>query len=355
MSLASKLDFEATVEHKLTVRAKDSNTGASSNAVVNILVKDVNDNPPTFEGTPYFVRVSERTPVGKGVMRVVTADLDSGENKKRFYEIVGDTSVFSGTFAIVRNTGVLSVAKRLDYETKKRFDVTVRVTDRGRPSLSSETIIKVFVIDVNDNAPIFRKSQYSATVLDNAGPNHFVTQVLATDEDETDFEKLKYSIASGPGRSFFRIDAKSGVVSLSQIPGLVLGKVYSLKLSVSDGNFTSYTKLDVVIGQTNNHPPVFQMDVFHAQVTENYPADTYVAMVTATDRDSGAFGEVVYAIDSEKAAKDFKVDKVSGILTTRKPLDREVMSFATVLIRATDNGGKSTFCNVKVILPLCIQ
>ena len=352
MSLASKLDFEATVEYKLTVRAKDSNTGASSNAVVNILVKDVNDNPPTFEATPYFVRISERTPVGKGVMRVVTADLDSGENQKRFYEIVGDVSVFSGVFAIASNTGVLSIIKRLDYETEKRFDVTVRVTDRGQPPLSSETLIKVFVTDVNDNAPKFQKSQYSATVLDNAGPNHFITQVLATDEDETDFEKLRYTIASGRGKSFFHIDAKSGVVSLSQIPGLVLGKVYLLKLSVSDGNFTSYTALDVVVGQTNNHPPVFQTDVFHAQVTENYPADTYVAMVTATDRDSGAFGEVVYAIDSEKAAKDFKVDKISGILTTRKPLDREVMSSVTILIRATDNGGKSTFCNVKVSLSL---
>lgn len=202
--------------------------------------------------------------------------------------------------------------------------------------------------DVNDNAPVFQKSNYRATVMENGGPSHFITQVLAKDVDESDFSKLKYGIVPGFGAKYFVIDEKSGVVSLSEVPGITLGKVYDLKVSVFDGNHTSYTQVDVVVGQSNNHPPKFQKDVYHAQVTENYPADSYVAMVTATDQDSGRFGELVYAIDSPRAANDFKIDSSTGIITTVRSLDREEMSSITIPVRASDEGGETTICRVKV-------
>lgn len=331
----------------LDIRAKDSDTGTSSTVTVSISVKDINDNTPTFQRSLYFARIRENSPEGTVLMHLASNDLDSGENQKRYYEIAKDDA---GMFAIDNLTGTLSITKKVDYEKDKGFGITVRVTDHGQPSLSSEALVKVFVIDENDNAPRFLKPNYSATVLGNAGPSQFITRVLATDEDETDISNLRYRIVSGTGMRFFLVDAKSGVVSLSKVPGLVLGEVYVLKLAVNDGNFTAYTKLDVVVGQTNNHPPVFKRDLIHAQVAENYPADSYVAMVTATDQDSGDFGEVVYTMDSQKAAQDFKIDVASGIITTRRPLDREVMSSIIIPIRATDKGGKSIFCSVQVIV-----
>ena len=201
---------------------------------------------------------------------------------------------------------------------------------------------------MNDHAPVFQRAHYHATVMENGGPSHFITQVLANDADESDFSKLKYSIVPGPGTRYFAINKKSGVVTLSDVPGIKLGKVYTLKLSVFDGNHTSYTKLDVVVGQSNNHPPKFQKDVYQAHIPENYPADSYVAMVTATDHDSGKFGEVVYAIDSPALTKDFKIDSSTGIITTERSLDREVISSVIIPVRASDAGGEATICSVKV-------
>ena len=201
---------------------------------------------------------------------------------------------------------------------------------------------------MNDHAPVFQRSRYHATVLDNGGPSHFITQVRAKDADENDVSKLQYSIIPGYGTRYFVIDKKTGVVSLSEIPGIALGKVYTLEISVFDGNHTSFTKLDVVVGQSNNHPPKFQKDIYETQVAENYPVDTYVAMVTATDQDSGRFGEVVYAIDSPSLKKDFKIDPNTGIITTESSLDREVMSSVMIPVRASDAGGETTICNVKV-------
>ena len=223
-----------------------------------------------------------------------------------------------------------------------------------RPSQSESLTLQIYIRqvliqDVNDHAPVFQRSQYQATVMENGGPSHFITQVVAKDTDESDISKLKYSIVPGFGTRYFRIDEKSGVVSLSEVSGITLGKVYALKISVFDGNHTAYTKLDVVVGQSNNHPPKFQKDVYEAQVPENYPADSYVAMVTATDQDSGKFGEVTYAIDSPALTIDFKIDPKTGIITTKGSLDRELLSSVTIPVRASDAGGETTICNVKVL------
>lgn len=205
---------------------------------------------------------------------------------------------------------------------------------------------------MNDHAPEFQRSKYYATVMENGGPSHFITQVVAKDPDESDYSRLRYSIVPGTGTRYFAINENTGVVSLSEVPGIVLGKVYTLELSVFDGNHTSYTRLNVAIGQSNNHPPKFQKDVYGAQVTENYPADSYVAMVTATDQDSGTFGEVVYAIDSPALTADFKIDSRTGIITTERPLDRELVSSITIPVRASDKAGETTICSVKVLCEL---
>lgn len=154
----SELDFEETPSYQLSVRAQDSKTGASSVATVHILVQDINDNAPMFEGSPYFVKIKESSPVGTRLMRVHTTDKDSGENRKRSYGIISDTSVIPGTFAISKDTGILRIEKKLDYEIQKRCDIVVRVTDHGLPSLSDETVITVIIIT-------FFCANYSKTLL----------------------------------------------------------------------------------------------------------------------------------------------------------------------------------------------
>ena len=141
----SKLDFEEIPSYMLSVRAQDSKTGSSSIANVHVHVQDINDNAPVFEGSPYFVKVKESTAVGTRLLRVYTSDRDSGENQRRSYEILSDTSVIPGVFEISEDTGILRIEKKLDYEVQKQCDVVVRVTDHGQPSLSAEAIVTVIL------------------------------------------------------------------------------------------------------------------------------------------------------------------------------------------------------------------
>ena len=143
--MLSELDFEEIPSYKLSVRVQDSKTGASSIAILHVLVQDINDNPPVIEASPYFVKVRESSPVGTSLLRVQTSDKDSGVNQRRSFHVVSDTSIVPGTFVVTEDTGILRVQKKLDYETQKRIDVVVRVADHGDPSLSAETVITVII------------------------------------------------------------------------------------------------------------------------------------------------------------------------------------------------------------------
>ena len=85
----------------------------------------------------------------------------------------------------------------LDYEkpTARQFAIELIAVDSGSPSLNSTAILNVNITDVNDNAPLFNKSDYSITLLEGANIGEDFTVVTAIDIDEgTNSEvRLNYS------------------------------------------------------------------------------------------------------------------------------------------------------------------
>lgn len=46
--------------------------------------------------------------------------------------------------------------------------LTVTARDGGVPSLSDTTDVEISVVDVNDNAPVFKQQLYTATIMEDA-------------------------------------------------------------------------------------------------------------------------------------------------------------------------------------------
>ena len=67
----------------------------------------------------------------------------------------------------------------MNFENKQVYEFHVRVTDLGKPRLSSENLakVKISIIDVNDCAPVFSHSMYNASVITPTYPNIAVIQV----------------------------------------------------------------------------------------------------------------------------------------------------------------------------------
>ena len=69
--------------------------------------------------------------------------------------------------------------------------------------------------------------------------------------------------------------------------------------------------------------------------------NTNLKLLTATDRDKGENGRVTYALIQSvmSESKDlFHLDTSSGMVTLKKPLDREKAAEHVLYIRARDNG-----------------
>lgn len=111
--MVEELDYEATQQYHLIVRATDSVSGAYADVSVHINVEDVNDNPPVFEKSSYSASVSEAIPFGTSILRVNATDKDSGNNQRVQYFIIGNATSF---FHVESTEGIVFIKQSLDRE-----------------------------------------------------------------------------------------------------------------------------------------------------------------------------------------------------------------------------------------------
>ena len=140
----------------------------SGSLVIDVDVRDVNDNVPTFAGNATFAAtVDENVPIGTVIATLRAEDADSGPNAQISYRLSPETARdFGRTFGVRANTGELFTRAALDHESRADYALYVTASDRatgtgndvivddgGGGSLSSQALVVVRVRDVNDNAP----------------------------------------------------------------------------------------------------------------------------------------------------------------------------------------------------------
>ncbi|KAM7302659.1 protocadherin-16 [Ixodes scapularis] len=206
--LRQKLDKEGedglrsvTTDVICAPRHTRDNDHLSITVPVRIIVTDANDNAPEFQGTPYFLNVSEITVPGTTVMqgiRAVDKDQPGPFSTVEYYVEDGPYSHLL-TFES-RLEGSLVLKDRLDYETVPRFTVTLRAQDQGNPPQSSHTTLVVVVHDADDQNPRFLAERYFVHLHEN--PRLGVpldvkpSKIQAEDPDEEIRAPIKYTFNS---------------------------------------------------------------------------------------------------------------------------------------------------------------
>ncbi|XP_049837416.1 fat-like cadherin-related tumor suppressor homolog isoform X3 [Schistocerca gregaria] len=346
--VVDELDYEQKKQYELTIRATDSVSGVYAEVPVSILVQDVNDCPPEFSSDSYNISVSEASPFGTSVLRVSARDNDTGINQKIRYQIQSDSSNSSEFFHIDSDDGSIYLKQSLDHEIHDSHHFTIIAMDAGVPSLSSTAHVWVSVIDMNDNPPKFEQPSYVCSLSEHAQRGQFITVVKASDPDYVDHERLSYTIVGGNEQQTFSIDSATGVISLINMQNFAEKQESILNISVTDGVYTSFTRVRIIILPANRHNPAFPKIQFEVTVPENQPRGTLVTKVTATDKDFGKYGEVAYSIPSDLLKEIFEVNKKTGEIFTKRSLDREEQKLYELPVMATDGGGRSGFIIVRV-------
>uniref|UniRef100_A0AAR2ISU9 Protocadherin-15 n=1 Tax=Pygocentrus nattereri TaxID=42514 RepID=A0AAR2ISU9_PYGNA len=172
---------------------------------------------PVFTQEEYrFPPVSENAPVG----RVVGVILAAAINQSIVYSIIEGNE--GGEFTLNNNTGIISTAKTLDYESNSSYILRVeadsmRVVSSNLRAPSKSNTAKVFIAvqDENDHFPVFTKPHYLAGVAEDAKTFTSVLQVQAVDKDTGNYSVMQYRLIIPPtadGKDSFVIEPHTGVI-----------------------------------------------------------------------------------------------------------------------------------------------
>ncbi|PIO55603.1 cadherin domain protein, partial [Teladorsagia circumcincta] len=132
------IDREEHDKFELIVRATDAG-GKSTDCPGKVVVRDINDNTPTFKHSEYLIEIDEEKTLKQ---KLEASDPDIGENGEIVYTL---ENVPQG-LAVEASAGILFIGK-LDRDTMDSDSVrfVLRATDRGHPPRTSVTNVTINV------------------------------------------------------------------------------------------------------------------------------------------------------------------------------------------------------------------
>ncbi|XP_061573337.1 neural-cadherin, partial [Cololabis saira] len=348
--VAENLDYETT--RFFTLRVRVQNVAAvplASFTTVYVNVTDVNDNVPFFLSSTYEATVPEGAQIGTSVVQVSATDLDSGPHGMIHYVILKDASGDSQFFSIDSHSGVIFTRASFDREQKASYLIEVQSQDgsesarqgqQGQPNTDT-AYIRIFITDVNDNAPAFAQPVYEVSVEEDKEVGFVLITVTANDEDEGANAKLRYQITSGNTMGTFDVEPEVGTVFVAQPLDYEMVQRYELRLVASDGKWENETLVVVQVVNRNDEAPVFSQTEYHATVTEELTLlPVFILEVSATDPDQEADQNALrYSLHGQGAGGEFTIDERTGTIYAQRRLDREERPAWRFLVLATDEAG----------------
>ncbi|XP_032256041.1 protocadherin-7 isoform X5 [Phoca vitulina] len=350
------LDREQRDSYELTLRVRDGgDPPRSSQAILRVLITDVNDNSPRFEKSVYEADLAENSAPGTPILQLRAADLDVGVNGQIEYVFGAATESVRRLLRLDETSGWLSVLHRIDREEVNQLRFTVMARDRGQPPKTDKATVVLNIKDENDNVPSIEIRKIGRIPLKDGvanvaedvlvdtpialvqvsdrdqGENGVVTctvvgdvpfQLKPASDTEGDQNKKKY---------FLHTSAPLDYETTREF-SVVIVAVDSGSPSLSSNN-----SLVVKVGDTNDNPPLFGQSVVEVYFPENNIPGERVATVLATDADSGKNAEIAYSLDSSVMGI-FAIDPDSGDILVNTVLDREQTDRYEFKVNAKDKG-----------------
>ncbi|XP_052011491.1 protocadherin beta-6 isoform X8 [Apodemus sylvaticus] len=221
------LDREKRGEYNITIIVSDLGTPRlTTQHTITVQVMDINDNAPAFTQTSYTLFVHENNSPALHIGTITATDSDSGSNAHITYSLLLPQDPQLNLAALVSinaDNGQLYALRALDYEALQAFEFHVGATDGGSPALSSQALVRVVVMDDNDNAPFVLYPMQNASVPCTellprvAEPGYLVTKVVAVDSDSGQNAWLSFQLLKATEPGLFSVWAHNGEVRTTRL------------------------------------------------------------------------------------------------------------------------------------------
>ncbi|XP_077098978.1 protocadherin gamma-A5-like isoform X22 [Siphateles boraxobius] len=360
VTLNSLVDFEKASHYQLDIQAKDQG-GLSDSCKLIIDVLDINDNKPVINLLSMSNSVSEDSTPGTVVAMMKVDDADSGVNGQ-IHCIINDNIPFALTSSSSSNFISLRIEQQLDREKDAEYNISVTCTDQGVPALSSSAFLSLQISDVNDNAPVFEKTNYEASVVENNTPGLSIFSVKASDADWNQNARVSYiledSTVNGVSvSSYVSVQPDSGLVTAMRSFDYETLKHLHFRVKAQDGGsppLSNNVTVKITIQDQNDNAPqvLYPVQTGGSVVAEIVPraADVgyLVTKVVAVDVDSGQNAWLSYKLQKATDRALFEVGLQNGeIRTVRQVTDKDaVKQKLTVVVE--DNGQPSRSAVVSI-------
>ncbi|KAM4701071.1 protocadherin-8 [Discoglossus pictus] len=319
---------------------------------VEVEVRDINDNIPHFPSTEIPVEVSESAAVGTRIPLEIAMDEDVGSNSIQSFQISVNShfSIDVQTRADGVKYADLVLMKELDRESQSSYTLELVAMDGGSPSRSGSAVVNVKVLDFNDNSPVFERSAITVDLMEDAPVGYLLLDLNAVDPDEGVNGDIVYGFSpqvSPEVRQLFKIDPKSGRLTLEGQVDFETKQTYEFDVQAQDmgpNPLTATCKIVVHIIDVNDNAPAITITPLTsisagvAYITEAAAKDSFVALISTTDSDSGPNGQVHCTLYGHEHFKLQQAYEDSFMIVTTSALDREKIAEYNLTVVAEDLG-----------------
>ncbi|KAJ1114946.1 hypothetical protein NDU88_003176 [Pleurodeles waltl] len=319
---------------------------------VEVEVRDINDNAPSFPRAEIPLEVSESVALGSRLPLDIAMDEDVGTNSVQSYQI-SENSHFSLEVQ-TRADGVkyadLVLVKELDRESQDTFTLELVAKDGGTPGLSGTAAVTVRVLDFNDHSPVFEHPLITVQLLEDAPMGSLLLALSAADPDEGVNGQVVYGFSpqvSSEVRGLFKLDSRTGRLTLDGQVDFEIKQTYEFDVQAQDlgaNPLATTCKIIVHITDVNDNAPSITVTPLTsitagvAHITEAASRESFVALISTLDRDSGPNGQVHCSLYGHEHFRLQQAYEDSYMIVTTAALDREKISEYNLTIVAEDLG-----------------
>ncbi|XP_006003553.3 protocadherin-8 [Latimeria chalumnae] len=319
---------------------------------VEVEVRDINDNSPTFPNSEISVEISENAAVGTRIPLDIAIDEDVGSNSIQTFQISVNShfSIEVHTRADTVKYAELLLMKELDRETQASYLLELLARDGGNPSRSGSANVNIKVIDSNDNSPVFDKNSFTVKLNEDSPVGFLLLNLNAVDADEGVNGEVVYGFGNQVSieiRQLFKVDSKTGCLTLEGQIDYETKNTYELDIQAHDlgpNPIPATCKVIVQILDVNDNAPEISITPMTsisagvAYITEAAAKDSFVALISTSDRDSGRNGQVHCTLYGHDHFKLQQAYDDSYMIVTTTTLDRERISEYNLTVVAEDLG-----------------
>ncbi|XP_073505781.1 protocadherin gamma-C5-like isoform X8 [Phyllobates terribilis] len=358
------VDFEEKSFYELSIKAIDKGfPNLQGNCMVQVEIKDVNDNRPEITFTSVANHIPENAPFGDVVGYVHVRDKDSGKNGEIRLDLSPNVPF---KIRYLKNRYTVVTDGNLNREETPQYTIELTASDLGSPCLYSKISVILGVSDINDNAPVFTQSTYNAFIKENSDPGTLLCTVSATDLDEGVNSTLVYSIVESQidgssVSSFVYIHSNDGNIYTQRSFDYEQIQVLQITIKVEDSGspqLSSTVLVFIFILDTNDNPPSLLYPehsedlIVQERIPKSTSAGYLVTKLSAVDLDSGHNAWLVFTLIDPINYSSFQVSKLTGeVRTVRGLLETENME-QQLVISISDQGTPPLSTTVTVLVSI---